>query len=294
MIETISSLRRRLKTIHNTRHITHAMEIVSAAKLRRAEMQYKAGKLYYEKMQEIISRFARNDASLESPFFRKESEESALCLIFTSDKGLCGSFNHTLVEYAHKKISEMNKDKLGLFFIGKKGREYFKIFPEHYEIYESFIDLYGCPSKEVTEKISSYVINSYLDKKNKINTVYIFSYKLISRSQYEPIMQKLLPVSIDNFSDKSVNTSVAVNYLMEPCAYDIVEKMVPQYLKTKLYTILLEQRSCEHSARMISMNNATKNCEELSDEITLKMNKARQTIITREIMDIVGGAEALK
>jgi F-type H+-transporting ATPase subunit gamma len=292
MAENVKSLRRRLRSIKNTKQITRAMEMVSAAKLRRAQEMLMAARPYAAKLQELLGRMAAG--SVEHPFFERRAVRRRTLVLVTADRGLAGSFNAQLIKAAEQALRSSG-EPMNLVCIGKKGYDYFKSRP--YPILFQVIDLAGKLASERTNAIADRLAQLFLS--GETDEIQILFNTFVSTLVFRPTLQKLLPLDPESLLSASGAPAAApagptVEYLLEPTPEAVLGTLLPRFVKSKIYIVLAETFAAEHSARMISMSSATKNCEELIESVSLAMNKARQAAITKEILEIVGGAEALK
>lgn len=290
MAENVKSLRRRLRSIKNTKQITRAMEMVSAAKLKRSQDLLLAGRPYASKLQELLGRLA-GSATASHPLFEKREVKSRILVLVTADRGLAGSFNAQLIKRAEQFLKE-STIPTSLVCLGKKGYDYFKSRP--YPIDFTVIDFNGKLSSEKTNTVASQLSELFLS--GTTDEIFVLYNNFVSTLVYRPTLEQLLPLDSEVMlanTPAEVKTS-NIDYLLEPSAEDVFASLLPRYINSKLYIVMAETFTAEHSARMVAMSAATKNCSELSEKVSLAMNKARQTAITTEILEIVGGAEALK
>ncbi|MBN1516062.1 ATP synthase F1 subunit gamma [Candidatus Sumerlaeota bacterium] len=295
MAENLKALRRRIRSIGNTMKITRAMEMVSAAKLRRTQSILHAGQPYAEKLQELLQRLAGAAGDSDPLFARREAGRIAI-VVFTGDRGLCGGFNNNLLQMAERWIKERGKDNVDVVCMGKKARDY--LGKRGYKILNAHIDLGGLPEAPLARETANELRDCFLAE--DYNRVFLLYNCFISQAQYEPVVEQFLPLSPDEISEEGDGDEqkkglhAEVEYIYEPDQKQLFARLLPAYLESMMYITLAQSMTAEHSARMMAMNNATKNCGELIDSLTLKMNKARQAAITTEILEVVGGADALK
>lgn len=289
-METLKALRRRTKSIQSTRHITHAMEMVSATKFRRSDTILRAGRVYGKKIEELLMRLISDPKVSEHPFIQHkdgvsgEKKGNILFVIFSSDRGFCGSFNNNLIEYAVSEVkkSQESGKNCSLFWIGKKGKHLAPSFPKH-SVAGELLDLNGAVSVKACSEFSELLVDKYL--KGDFDEIHLVHYLSASAGRNLPTIQQILPLK--------PTEAKAFDYIYEPDLVQVLDHILPEYLKSKIYTIFIEQFVCEHKARMLAMHTATKNCKELTDHLVLQTNKARQASITKDLLDIVGGAEAI-
>ncbi|MBI3735699.1 ATP synthase F1 subunit gamma, partial [Candidatus Sumerlaeota bacterium] len=273
--------------------VTRAMEMVSAAKLRRAQSVLMAGRPYAANLQQLLSYLAGSATVGAHPLFEQREEKKVTLVIFTAERGLCGSFNANIIKMAEAMLKKNPEKQWELFCIGKKGREYFK--KRQWPIVESIVGLSGKPEVDVAKKISDKLLERFTSRQT--DAVYLLYSAFVTMAVYRPTAAKFLSLDAAELSKAGGKAAgpkaQALDYILEPSPERVFDALLPRYLTSKIYITMAEVMTSEHSARMLAMNNATKNCNELADTLTLRMNKARQAQITRELIDIVGGAQAV-
>lgn len=292
MAKGIKELRLRIRSIKNTKKITRAMEMVSAAKLRRNQSQMESAKPFAHKLELLLARLARSERAQENVLFQSRADRTDLPVVyvlFTSDRGLAGAFNANLIKRTERELKK--NPEACLYLIGRKGIDYFKKRLPAERILGQEItggDLDG----ETTDRISNALLGMW--ERGEVREINIIASEFVSTSTNRPQVSRYLPLSPDAFSlDTEEEEERAMDYILEPTPERVFEAILPRYLRSKIFLTLAESYTCEHASRMLAMNNATKNCDELSSALTLQMNKARQAAITTEIVEIVSGAEAL-
>ncbi|MBX7246843.1 MAG: ATP synthase F1 subunit gamma [Candidatus Sumerlaeaceae bacterium] len=291
MAENVKSLRRRVRSIKNTKQITRAMEMVSAAKLRRAQDLLMAGRPYASKLREFMGHLA-SSAESTHPFFTKREVKRRTLVVVTSDRGLAGGFNTQVIKKAEAAL-KASPVPMELVCIGRKGYDYFKNKP--YKIVFQVTDMGGKVSGAGAAEIADRVAKMFLD--GETDEVLLLFNSFISTMMYAQQLEKLLPLDPEELLGASAAKSTSahhVDYILEPTPQRVFDSILPRFIRSRVYMAIAETGAAEHSARMIAMSAATKNCTELIDSVSLKMNKARQAMITKEILEVVGGAEALK
>ncbi len=287
MAENVKSLRRRLRSIKNTKQITRAMEMVSAAKLRRSQDLLMAGRPYAAKLQELLGRLA-GSATASHPFFDKREVRTRVVVLVISDRGLAGSFNAQLIKRA-ELILKASTTPVKLVCVGKKGYDYFK--SRQWNILFSVTDFAGKLTYERTNEVADRLTELFLSgQADELSVVYN---SFVSTMVYRTTVEQMLPLDPDALLSAESDAGAGGEYIMEPSAEEVFQSLLPRYINSKMYIIMAETFTAEHSARMIAMSAATKNSSELIEKVSLVMNKARQASITKEILEIVGGAEAL-
>jgi F-type H+-transporting ATPase subunit gamma len=288
MAENVKALRRRLRSIRNTKQITRAMEMVSAAKLRRAQDLLLAGRPYARKLQELLGRLAGSEDATDPLFEIRDVRRRAL-LLLTADRGLAGSFNAQIIKRAEAYLVQHPETQL--YCVGRKGYEYFR--SRRWKIMAAVTDLAGKVSADRASAIADALMEMFLS--HEVDEVVLMYNAFVSTMVYRPTAEKLLPLDPDALlAGNAPAAGSGLDYIMEPDSGQVLASLLPRYVRSKVYISLAETFTAEHSARMIAMSGATKNCEDLISSVGLRMNKARQAAITKEILEIVGGAEALK
>ncbi|MCX7626649.1 MAG: ATP synthase F1 subunit gamma [Candidatus Sumerlaeaceae bacterium] len=292
MAENVKALRRRLRSIRNTKQITRAMEMVSAAKLRRAQATLLAGRPYATKLRELVTRLVSTSSVNHALMERRPVVRKRWLVVFTADRGLAGAFNAQILKQADVFLQRSDVPT-ELICIGKKGFDYYRT--KRASVRYSVTDLGARLSRRRVQEIAEFLIGAFLQQET--DEIVLLYNKFFSMLVYRPQMETLLPLSKDSSEEtRAVITGAVTNreYLLEPTAEELLNALLPHFVSSRIYITLAETFTAEHSARMVAMSGATRNCEELTEKLTLRMNKARQAAITKEIIEIVSGAEALK
>lgn len=289
MPENLKALRGRVKSIKSTKKITRAMEMVSAAKLRKTEGLMKSYRPFMQKIQALLGRLAQSTGAQSHPLFQKATSGFPLLVVFTSDRGLAGAFNANIIRLAVRMLKD--DPSLKVFVIGRKGRDFIKRFYKD-RVYHDVADLQNKLDGSITDPIANDLLNGFLD--GRFSRVDLLYPHFVSTVTNRPTVERYLPLEAGAFGPKEGEKLREIDYMLEPSPERVFDAVLPRYLKSKIYLTLAETYTSEHSSRMMAMNNATKNCDELSNKLTLRLNKARQANITTEIIEIVSGAEALK
>ena len=287
----LKEVRNRIVSVSSTQQITSAMKMVSAAKLRRAQDAIVKMRPYASKLKEILENLSASLDSSDGVYSKQRPVKNVLLVVITSNRGLCGGFNANVIKAANRLAKEQYSGcKVSVLAIGKKATDFFK--KTEYGILgtdmprglnELFDDLTFANVAPVAEKIMQVFVNGEFDKVELVyNQFKNAAVQITTVEQY-------LPVKAPQVSEKSKS----VDYIFEPDKEFIVADIIPRSLKTQLYKALLDSHAAEHGARMTSMHKATDNAGSLIKELKLMYNKARQAAITNEILEIVGGAEAL-
>ena len=295
---TLRDLRRRIKSVQGTQQITKAMEMVSAAKLRKAQTKLESSRPYASKMQAMLDNLTQRTVSLSHPLFEKREVKKVGLVVITADRGLCGSYNHNVIHQADKFLKKYDKDKIALITIGKKGYTYYLKRP--WEIKLKYPDLGGNLIWTQVKNITNQLVNLFLF--SEVDEIYFIFTKFLSAVSYKVTTEKFLNIESQVSRQKAGSASggkaeggeTYVDYIFEPDPQSIFGNLLPNYCMTRVQMVLAESFASEHGSRMISMGAATKNAEEMIEHLTLVMNKLRQATITKEMLEITTGAEALK
>ncbi|HME43349.1 MAG TPA: ATP synthase F1 subunit gamma [Syntrophorhabdales bacterium] len=282
---TLRDVRRKINSIQSTQTITRTMRMVSASKLARAQTTLERVTSYAGKIEELLRRVASRLPEDAHPLLAKKEEiKNVLLLPIASDRGLSGAFNLNIGKAVEDFIrtNQGKYEKVGVYLVGKKIRDYFK--RRHIQTVKEWIDV-KTVDPGVVDAIASDITNLYMD--GEYDKVYLIYTHFRSAVRQEVVFQEFLPITV-------AESEEMLDYLYEPKMEEIIYELIPQFIKTKIYFALAESQTSEHAARMAAMENATNNCGELITYLTLVYNKTRQQSITNEMMDIVGGAEALQ
>ena len=281
----LKEIRNRINSVSSTMQITNAMKMVSAAKLKKAQDSITATLPYSNKLSELVKNISTSIDSVDSnPLFVVREVKKPLIIVITSNKGLCGGFNSNVIKEVYNIGAEYGSNKPDLLTIGKKGDD---ILKKKFNVISSHNDLFDEFSYLNVKSIASKIMELYTDEKyDEVILVYNHfknaATQIITKEQF-------LPISENN--DDNVSTSG--DYIFEPNREKILEELIPKTLSIQLFKSISDSIAGEHGARMTAMHKATDNASELRDQLKLTYNKARQTAITNEILEIVGGAEAL-
>ncbi len=301
---SLRDIRKRISSVRSTQQITKAMKMVATAKLRRAQESILATRPYATKMFEVLSRLATKASAEVHPLLERREAQRVEVVVFTSDRGLCGAFNMNLVQRAENFLKEAGggTEKVALSFIGRKGRDYFR--KRKVTMRREFVNFFGKVDFPLASKIGQELVQAYASR--QVDVIYLLYSEFRSAIQQRVLLKKILPVEPkggEGGADASVGAGAqpsgagrgsAVEYLYEPSEAKILSKLLPMYVEVQVYRALLESLASEYGARMTAMENATNNATEMINKLTLIYNKARQAAITKELIEIVSGAEALK
>lgn len=284
----VREFKRRIRSVKNTQQITKAMKMVAAAKLRRAQESAEASRPYTETLQGTLARLAAVSFDVRHPLLdKREDVRKVGYVIVTADRGLCGAYNTNIIRAASQAIQDdERKVDSGIIAVGRKARDFYR---KRGGLDAEFVNLGDNVSYADAREIAQYVMNAY--ENGELDEVYLVYARFVNALRQIPTVTKLLPLETP---DEEVSESTRViDYLYEPSAEEILLTLLPKYVGSQIYHAMLESKASEHGARMTAMGNATENAGEIIGSLELAMNKARQAAITDEILDIVGGAEAL-
>ncbi|HEY7220231.1 MAG TPA: ATP synthase F1 subunit gamma [Candidatus Binatia bacterium] len=286
---TLKAIRKRISSVRNTQQITKAMKMVSAAKLRRAQDAAVAARPYAEKMTELLKNVAARVSSEAHPLLQAREEKKILLVLFTSDRGLCGGYNANLIRAAEAFIRRNAGEKeVEVTLIGRKGADHFR--RRRAAIVDRYIGILATPADELAAEIAQKLVARFVT--GETDAVYILYSQFRSALSQVPTLEKLLPVALTE--TKESQTEPLTEYLYEPGIQQLLASLLPRITDVAMQRALLEATASEHGARMTAMDSATSNAAKMIGSLTLQMNRARQASITRELMEIVGTAEALK
>ena len=291
---SLKDLRNRITSVKSTQKITKAMKMVAAAKLRKAQENAEKGRAYSEKMNNIIANLKQSIADVSSApklLAGNNKSEVHLCIVITADRGLCGGFNTNIVKKAREyfnQIIDANK-KLKIITVGSKGDDQIKRNFKDYIVekisYKNVKNISLNEASELTSKIITMFEN------NEFDVCTIFYNKFKSVISQEPQAQQIIPV--ENLDADVESSEDEDQYEFEPDENEILEYLLPQNITTQLYKAFLENAASEQGSRMSAMDNATRNAGDLIDKLTINYNRSRQAVITKELIEIISGAESL-
>jgi F-type H+-transporting ATPase subunit gamma len=287
---TLRDIKRKISAVGKTKQITRAMNMVAAARLRTTQGKMENFAPYARKFSEVLGNLAGQINTDVHPLLSKREKVSKVELLqLTADRGLCGSFNMNSINKAEKWIKEQGTKGLEvrLTLVGKKGRDYFK--RKAVPVTAAHINLYGTADISFVNKMTAGFIQRFMA--GEVDEVYVLFSRFQSMAKQEPTLVKLIPIEPPKQEGAEAGK---VDYLYEPSSEQLLVDLLPKHISVQVLNAFLQQETSEHAARMAAMDNATKNCTELIASLTLIYNKARQSAITAELMDIVGGAEALR
>lgn len=287
---SLRHIRRRIQSVKSTQKITKAMKMVSAAKLKRAQDAILTARAYAEKLQDVISDLAARVETKTHPLLQdREEKKSLLMVVFTSDRGLCGVFNSNLLRQTEAYIREKREqygDNISIITVGRKGTEYLK--KRNYNVIESLVNVYQKEQYETARQIGEKLIESFISA-NADEVVVVYN-RFKSAISQVPTFTRLLPVEPIEIPENVPKTE----FIYEPDKETLMNELLPRNIFIQVHRSILETMASELAARMTAMDNATNNASDMIDRLTLLFNKTRQASITKELMEIIGGAEAIK
>ena len=283
MIQTLRQIKGRIRGIENTWKITRAMEMVAVSKLRRLQSALGPLRAYFGKLDHLVENYLADLGERSHPFLeaKKRTKKVVLCLI-TSDSGLCGTYNENMIRAAKDFISRYGAKQVSLIAIGKKGFTYFK--RQGMPISHAYVGLHGRISHQILKELTGVLTSSFIS--GEVDEVYVAYTRFESAARYRPTIEKILNL------EPSPNRPF--EYIVEPDYSAVLQELLPVFILKKIHLMLLEAMMSEFSARALSMRSATDNAKELIEGLILLRNKVRQSTITREVLEIVSTAEALK
>tara|TARA_Y100000748_G_scaffold251778_1_gene217024 strand:- start:1660 stop:2511 length:852 start_codon:yes stop_codon:yes gene_type:complete len=279
----LKDIRDRIKSVKSIQKVTKAMKMVAAAKMRKAQERMEQARPYTDSLSEIIEHLLPDIDRDNLPLLDIREIKRKAYVIVCADRGLAGAFNTNLLKIAQKEIDEFGKENIDIFCIGKKARDHFTY--RNYNVIESHIEFWVEMEFENAIMIGRSVIDHFTS--GAVDEIHVVYNYFVNIAQQEVKSETLLPLSYDT------NDSTSSDRLYEPSKDELVGALIPRHLNVQMWKYLLESYASEQAARMLSMENATSNAQDMIKDLTLQFNKARQAAITTEMLEIVGGAEAL-
>ena len=291
---TLREVRARISGVKKTQKITKAMKMVAAAKLRRAQTAVIAARPYARKIREFLQHLNANAEFSLDPLLLPREVKGAAIVVVTADRGMCGAFNANVIKTALAHTGShytelLASGRLKFFCIGRKGADFFA--KHKHPIGRKYIGIYSNLVFTEAQKIAREIVDGYL--RGEYDTVEVVYNEFKSVAQQKIVVESFLPVPPESVGTGATMTR-PVNYIYEPSSGEIARALVPQHVDFQMWRILLESNAAEQGARMAAMDNATENANELISTLQLLYNKARQAAITKELLEVVGGAEALR
>ncbi|MDA8710864.1 F0F1 ATP synthase subunit gamma [Alphaproteobacteria bacterium] len=290
----LKELKTRIASVKSTKKITSAMKMVAASKLRRAQELAESSRVYADSLAFILSSLAgktTNNSDLPEILTGRENPKTTLLVVNSSDRGLCGGFNSNLFRNAKNWIAQQQAQgkSVKLMTVGKKAASFYR--RSEIDVIAGFDDLASNDRQlQVAEEVKNKIVELFDNK--EVDEVFILFNKFISAISQEPSYQSLIPMAAEESTEEETQTSNAV-FEFEPDKNELLEYLVPRNFLTQIYRSILESSASEHAARMTSMDNATRNAGDMIDRLTLTYNRTRQAFITKELIEIISGAEAV-
>ena len=282
----LKDIRNRIKSVKSIQQVTSAMKMVAAAKMRRAQENMEKSRPYSSRLAELLNMLIPEIDRRLMPELNVREVKKTLFVVVTADRGMAGAFNTNVLREAHKAIDKAGQENSEIICIGKKSVGYFK--SRNYPIAVEYVDFWNDLEYSHAMKIGDEIISRYIN--GAVDQVQVIYNRFVNVARQEIKNETFLPMSYDpEASDSDYNS----DRLFEPSKEAVVKTIIPRYLNTKIWQLLLESNASEQAARMLAMENATSNANDMIKDLKLQFNKARQTAITTEMLEIVSGAEAL-
>ena len=285
---TLRDIQRRIRSVQSTQKITRAMKLVAAAKLRRAQERILAARPYAGKMAELLGNLVSGADGADGPvhpLLEQREGPRRQIVIITADKGLAGAFNSNIIRRSVEFLRTSNTTEVTLVVVGRKARDFFRRRP--WKVKRDMVGFWDRLAYSHATELADYFMQQYLE--GEVDEVYLIYNEFRSVAVQRPVRQQLLPIPRGE-----ENTGEQVDYIYEPSPEAILGDLLPRHVRMQVFRALMESLAGEYGARMTAMEAATKNAKEMIEVLTIQYNKARQEKITKELLDIVGGAEALK
>jgi F-type H+-transporting ATPase subunit gamma len=282
---SLKDLRRRIRATKSMQQIFKAMEMVAAAKLRRAQQRAQAASPYSKKISDMLANLSGAAAELEHPLFKAREVKTTALVLITADRGFAGAYNTAVLRVAEQRLKQATPGSVQCVVVGRKGRDYLR--RRGYPVLAAHTDLPGEASLELARQITNDLTERYI--RGEVDRVEILYTHFVNAIVRKVLTETFLPIGAGT-TEQAAGGGTAI---FEPNAESIFAELLPRYATAKLYASLADSLASEHSARMVAMGSARKNAGELVDALTLTRNRLRQAAITREISELVGGAEAL-
>ncbi len=284
---TLKAIRRRISSVKNTQQITKAMKMVAAAKLRRSQEAVENARPYAEKMVALLKNLSARTSEQTHPLLMNREENRIELILLTSDRGLCGGYNANLIRSAENFLrSHTPQSEVTLTMVGRKGADYFR--RRDARIGDRYVNIGSRPLDDLAGEVAGKTIQRF--RREESDSTYLIYSRFQSALSQVPTVQKLIPVEKDEQTDEAP----AIDYLFEPSDRAVLSSLLPKVVEITIFRALLEAAASENGARMTAMESATSNATDMINVLTLQMNRARQASITRELLEVVSTAEALK
>lgn len=296
MADNIQSIKRRIKSVNSTKQITHAMELVASAKLRKSRELAECRRPYFEAVMETMDRIVEKTNISSNIYMKARPVKKVAYLVITADRGFAGGYNTNIAKMVEEAMA--SKEETLLYTIGSKGRDYFK--HRMYNIEAEYVGFSEAPSYFQAKEIANIVLQGF--KNEMFDEVYLAYTQFVSTITQKPMLVKLLPLTRESLKSEKKTAEELENIPLsemtvmryEPDPEELLEYLIPSYVSNTIFGAMVESAASEQGARRMAMESATTNATEMIDDLTLKYNRVRQAAITQEISEIVSGAEALK
>ncbi|OQX71945.1 MAG: ATP synthase F1 subunit gamma [Candidatus Cloacimonas sp. 4484_275] len=284
-MQSIRDIKTRIESVKSTKQITNAMKMVAASKLRNAQSRILQARPYADHVNKMLVDLRKRNSTSQNPLLlEKENIDKKAIVIFTSDRGLCGSFNYNIIRRAKEYFAE--NPSADVICVGKKGYDYFRKHTSQ-NIIKQYLGIFNEMNFNVSREIANYLLNLFLVE--NYDTVEVLYNEFKSAIQQNIVIKPLLPIIIENSEEER-----SLDFIYEPSDDVVIEELGKKYINVEIWRIMLESSAAEQGARMTAMDSATENAAEMIEMLTLNYNRARQAAITKEIIEIASGAEALK
>jgi F-type H+-transporting ATPase subunit gamma len=287
---TLRDIQRRIRSVQSTQKITKAMKLVAASKFRRAQERLLEARPYAKKMNELLGSLVERAGDITHPLLARRDMGRKRLVIVTADKGLCGAFNSNILRESLRFLREADEASVTLIVVGKKARDFYR--RRQFAIKSELLGFWDRLAYSHAQEIANGVMRDYLAE--EVDEVQLMYNEFRSVAVQRPVRQQLLPIQADAESDDKDDAGPSEEYIYEPGPESILASLLPRHVTTQVYRALMESAAGEYGARMTAMESASKNAREMINVLTIQYNKARQERITKELLDIVGGAEALR
>jgi F-type H+-transporting ATPase subunit gamma len=283
-MKSIRDIRSRIKSIENTKKITRAMRMISAAKLGKAKQKVLDARLYADKIKLIAAHLYQDENHYDHPLLEEKQEGKVAYVLFSSERGLCGGYNINMNKAMDEMLKRRRQEDIILFPLGKKSREYFKDYLQARELVG--VTCAEKPNYREARLLADVLSHLFVEEGYK--EIHLVYNRFVSSMHQAPFFDQVLPIPEDS------NLHRDVEYIFEPESKQVVMKIIPKYMETETFRAMLEAKASEHAARMAAMEGASRSAEDIIQVLRLNLNRARQEQITNELAEIVGGVEALK
>lgn len=290
---SLKEIKNRISSVKSTKKITSAMKMIASSKLHRAQNAITNFLPYQQKLDTILTNLLASDTSYESPFIQKRDTKRIAIVVFASNSSLCGAYNANVIKEFNatynKKKELVSKENLQVYPIGKKIADHVK--KQGIKAEGDYREMADKPSFQAVQDLAKELIEKYI--KGEIDEVILIYHHFVSTGTQKLQTVQYLPFDLDDKKDKEQADDFLADYILEPSKEEILDSLIPTVLYSRLYAALLDANASEHAARMMAMQIASDNADEIAQDLTIQYNKSRQQAVTNELLDIIGGASAL-